>query len=941
MSCTCQDTAGQLCDCCAGAAQATPAVVANRPGLPSVRYRVGTWSAFLASMEAALSGSDVPALAGLRTRSNSDFSVALVDAWSEVLDILTFYTERLANEAYLGTAVEGRSVFELSRLVGYKPSPGVSASTVLVFTLSTGPGAPASVPIAAGTRVQSIPGPGQTPQVFETSTPFTATIAHNAIAAATSQPWQIQGSETSTWVAGTSNNIRVGDVLLFISAPGGIPSTVGPAAVVNVTAVLTDPMGGNTLVSWDRALPSSFASGESEVALYIFRTKASLFGATAPSPGMFPATTIIYVPGNPGANTSADWSWVYGDDQTVHLDNAYPGLNPVASGTSAAADQSQWMVLTGPQYTSFFQIKSASESSPRLYGISSKTSQLTLATGTVLAGNFNLSSHLDELLWEFVQETRVTTAYVQSQLLTLADLPRTDWSQIETYPTPGMLAPVQGPSILVQGSQPIAPNAPVGISGKRVRIAATIALDGTNGGFTPAGAAGASATSPYQPYLVEAFPPSVDPETGNLLWNVLTAAGDPGVLSVPPASFQLQPSVSADPVVGEPAVVSKVEIKGSTTVLDLASPLSRIYDTATVTVNANAVIATHGETVQEILGSADATNPTLTFQLKQSPLTYTSAATATGSQSTLQVRVNNLLWNEVDNFLGSAAKDRTYLTRPNSGTGATVQFGNGIQGSRTPTGQSNIRAQYRKGIGLAGMVAAGQLTQPIDRPLGLQAVTNPGAATGGADPATPDQARQSAPLPTLTLGRVVSLEDYQNFALGFAGITLATATWTWFGNTRGVFLTLAGAGGSTLDASDTVVQNLLTAYQELGLPHVQVAAASYTPVLFEIGLQVQVDSPTWDPASVLSLVWQNLSDTFSFGKMRPGQGVASSQVVLVAQQVPGVVALNLVSLGRSGDPAGIEDFLCASGPRPAANPPRGAEVLLLDPASKGNVGVWS
>ncbi len=34
------------------------------------------------------------------------FLIALVDAWSEVLDILTFYTERLANEAYLGTAIE-------------------------------------------------------------------------------------------------------------------------------------------------------------------------------------------------------------------------------------------------------------------------------------------------------------------------------------------------------------------------------------------------------------------------------------------------------------------------------------------------------------------------------------------------------------------------------------------------------------------------------------------------------------------------------------------------------------------------------------------------------------------------------------------------------------------------------------------------------------------
>src|SRR6202007_464721 len=121
--------------------------------------------------------------------------------------------------------------------------------------------------------------------------------------------------------------------------------------------------------------------------------------------------------------------------------------------------------------------------------------------------------------------------------------------------------------------------------------------------------------------------------------------------------------------------------------------------------------------------------------------------------------------NEVGNFLNARPSDRVYVTRPNSSGGPTVQFGNGQQGSRTPTGVSNIQAQYRKGIGLAGMVAAGQLTQPLDRPQGLQSVSNPSAATGGADPATPGIAKISAPLPTLTLGRVVSLEDYQNFAL--------------------------------------------------------------------------------------------------------------------------------------------------------------------------------
>ena len=36
-------------------------------------------------------------------------------------------------------------------------------------------------------------------------------------------PWQLFGNDLSTWIAGTSNNINVGDALLFLSAPGGTP----------------------------------------------------------------------------------------------------------------------------------------------------------------------------------------------------------------------------------------------------------------------------------------------------------------------------------------------------------------------------------------------------------------------------------------------------------------------------------------------------------------------------------------------------------------------------------------------------------------------------------------------------------------------------------------------------------------------------------------------
>ncbi len=430
-------------------------------------------------MQAALSSASVPALTGLRTRSPQDFSLALVDAWSEALDILTFYTERLANEAYLGTAVEGRSVFELARLVGYKPSPGVSASTILAFTLASVQGSPTVVPIAAGTRVQSIPGPGQTPQVFETSTPLTATIASNAIPAVITQPWQLSGSDTSTWIAGTANNIHIGDALLFVSAPNGIPATSGsgPAAVVYVTAITIDAVGGNTLIAWNRALPSSLTGPA--VSIYIFRAKAALFGAASPKPGLFPPKVLKTIPGSPGATVtgSSDWAWEYGDNAIINLDNAYSGLNPVASGANALATQSQWMILTGPQYTSYFQIASASESNPGLYALSLKTSQLTIASGTVLAGDFALDSDLNELLYLFVQETRKTTAFVQSQLLTGANLPLTNWSLSSTYPlATGMLAPVTGSSLVLQGLQALSVNAPVAVSGKRVRIVLNTSL---------------------------------------------------------------------------------------------------------------------------------------------------------------------------------------------------------------------------------------------------------------------------------------------------------------------------------------------------------------------------------------------------------------------------------------------------------------------------------
>src|SRR5947209_3140502 len=133
------------CGCCSGIQIVTPEAEQNRPGLTAISYRVGTHAKFLESMIARLSSLylDIAAADGSgamsrlyplkqsTTRDPSDPSVAMLDSWATVADVLTFYQERIANEGYLPTAIERRSIVELARLIGYKPRPGVSASVYL------------------------------------------------------------------------------------------------------------------------------------------------------------------------------------------------------------------------------------------------------------------------------------------------------------------------------------------------------------------------------------------------------------------------------------------------------------------------------------------------------------------------------------------------------------------------------------------------------------------------------------------------------------------------------------------------------------------------------------------------------------------------------------------------------------------------------------------
>ena len=278
--------------------------------------------------------------------------------------------------------------------------------------------------------------------------------------------------------------------------------------------------------------------------------------------------------------------------------------------------------------------------------------------------------------------------------------------------------------------------------------------------------------------LVGAFPSALTPaEFGSALdesspprlrLQLIDRDGKTGRLDISAAEIEIVAAADDDELIREIVFIDDDPTTAIThdrdrTTLQLASPSAYVYDRTTARINANVAAATHGESIKELLGSGDATIPYQSFTLRQPPLTYISAETPSGSASTLKVYVNEVLWHEVPFFYGHGPNEHIYVTQRDDEGRTTIRFGDGITGARLPTGQNNIRTEYRKGTGLGGLVQAGQLSQLLSRPLGLKEVINPQDAEGAEDPESRDDARKNAPTTVLTLDRAVSLQDYEDF----------------------------------------------------------------------------------------------------------------------------------------------------------------------------------
>ena len=333
----------------------------------------------------------------------------------------------------------------------------------------------------------------------------------------------------------------------------------------------------------------------------------------------------------------------------------------------------------------------------------------------------------------------------------------------------------------------------------------------------------------------------------------------------------------------------------------------------------NLVDATQGRTEREaILGNGDSRQAFQTFKLPKTPLTYHNHAGSTPpEQPELQVWVGDRQWTFVPSLFGRGPAEEIFIVREDAIGDSWVQFGDDVTGARLPSGINNVRAIFRTGHAAFGPLREDTNVSPGGRLDRLDKIRLLGIATGGDVPEDANNAREAAPGKTQSLGRLVSIKDFESETLAIAGVWRVSARWALSGGVPAMVLTILMRTGR--DAELSTVRDILNGYNRCRGPQ-------RFPIVVEQGrleyvyldASVSLD-PSLDPATVVQRIKAALGVSgaegdgvdgsdglMATGKRRFGDREYATRFAGTIQNVPGVRWADVNgcgSLGIAADPA--------------------------------------
>jgi hypothetical protein len=208
-------------------------------------------------------------------RNEADIGMMLLELLAATADSLSYMQDRVANEAFLSSATQRRSVAGHLALIGYQMDEGASAYTWLQFQVN----AVQTLPADPGFKVSNRPSSDAEPViVFETLGGATLDLRHNAMPLYTwnNQDCCLPRQALHAALVGSFDGLNAGDYLLFDDGKGhrDVVRLVTPPQIIQAERTTSPPVGSPplgiprpdlTIVHWSDATPLHYDYCAAEV----------------------------------------------------------------------------------------------------------------------------------------------------------------------------------------------------------------------------------------------------------------------------------------------------------------------------------------------------------------------------------------------------------------------------------------------------------------------------------------------------------------------------------------------------------------------------------------------------------------------------------------------------------------------------------------------------
>ncbi|WP_020674454.1 hypothetical protein [Methylopila sp. M107] len=864
-------------------------------------------------------------LLALYAQRSPDQAQEIMRAFARAAHVLLGHVDAYANEGYLRTATQWDSMRKLAAMIGYQPTPGAAAGSVVA--LIVGPAEIGRVEVARGVSMSFTPPGGGKPVVFET----VETIdAHPALNAARALGFDHNDDDfdpglSSDYVAPKGAKPKPGDVAVVLSSGGVRPAVATLLKTVSLSddkSIATIELAPATGGGWVKFTTHLLTKPE-KVQKPRARSSGGNVVVSVQNTGLLQIGAIVLVT---IGGVQKPVKVISAVDGRVELEGLGEVSGPIELTMLNRYDVKDDHVVT-PNSVGKVWFETGSGFSEVEIGSAEIAETLSASgTGKVFSGaskdiyrRFAKPAGAQSVGYTLGSAVAKITATVVG-----APPPvfhgSTDQSAIEFVGKPS--------ANLVAGSWFVARELngsalhPLIVTGVRIEAESHfIAFGGLPQIVPTAYEFHGPMTEDYRPLDFDRGQNPV--YAGGIVLTGLSAATkklvkvgrkiiveDERKNVAPPLLLTVASVLDVQPPAGS-ALEETAELR--ITVVESPSVLAGRFTGWTV-FRLNTTRATHGETRgPKTLGSGNGERFRQSFNLAVKDVTFTpSTAAESGVAPDIDVAVQDVLWGYRDLSDPTAEGTDSWSSALREDDTIDILFRR-----RLPTGNNNVAVtRHRVGGGPAGnAVPAYGFLKPAKKHRHVTDIVQPFAASGGSEREPVSSMRQSAPARLSANGRAVSLADFEKLAARHASVWQARALQLPEVGAAIRLIVVAASGG----AVDGAFKDVLSAFiRQRAIPDVRLEIEGFESVPVEITAHLRVDVGRYDKDDVGEAALAALVETFSLRRRGLGQSFLVGEVLAALEKVEGVeTAVADVALGalsprwarlaafRSLDPSGI------------------------------------